>query len=291
MLEFFSYPEIFLVLIGLIWIGFASVQDLRTREVANWLTFSFVLFAIAFRIFYSIFSEQWWFLIQGIIGLGIFFVLAHAFYYGRIFAGGDAKLLIGIGAVLPLSASFLNNAVNFGAFLLLFLSVGAIYGLIWSFFLIFSDLKRFNPIIKEKFSKLKWMLFIGVCFGIFFALLGLFNALFFAFAIIFFLLPYLFLLAKSVDETFMVKSRSLHELREGDWLHRDVRVQGKNIKASWDGLSEEDIALLRGAYGKKKMSVLIKEGIPFVPVFFISYILFIVLYGIDFFKIILNTLF
>jgi len=49
-----------------------------------------------------LFSEAGFgFFYQGLIGLGIFFVLGNALYYGRMFAGGDAKLMIALGAVLP----------------------------------------------------------------------------------------------------------------------------------------------------------------------------------------------
>jgi Flp pilus assembly protein protease CpaA len=39
------------------WITFAVVQDLKTREIANWLNFSLVIFALGIRFFYSFFSE------------------------------------------------------------------------------------------------------------------------------------------------------------------------------------------------------------------------------------------
>ena len=53
----------------------------------------------------DVFTDSFNFFYQGLIGLGIFFVLGNAFYYGRFFAGGDAKLMISLGAILPLSTS------------------------------------------------------------------------------------------------------------------------------------------------------------------------------------------
>ena len=82
---------IFLICLAFVWIVFASVQDLKSREVANWLNFSLIIFALGFRFFYSLFNNNFNFLYQGLIGLGIFFVLGNLFYYGRMFAGGDAK--------------------------------------------------------------------------------------------------------------------------------------------------------------------------------------------------------
>ena len=73
----------------------------------------------------------------------------------------------------------------------------------------------------------------------------------------------------------MIRRVSGSELREGDWLVSDVVVGSRQsavggrrvIRADWDGLSLEDIELL-----KNKKSVLIKEGLPFVPAFLIAFI-------------------
>ena len=42
-------------------------------------------------------------------------------YYGRVFAGGDAKLMIALGAIIPLSNNFPENLNIMLKFLLLFL--------------------------------------------------------------------------------------------------------------------------------------------------------------------------
>ena len=67
----------------------------------------------------------------------------------------------------------------------------------------------------------------------------------------------------------MTRDISGEKLREGDWLVRDERVKGKIIKANWEGVSSEEVKMLRS---KKK--VRIKEGIPFVPAFLVALILY-----------------
>jgi hypothetical protein len=89
--------------------------------------------------------------------------------------------------------------------------------------------------------------------------------------ILIFVLPYLYLYAKSVDESSMVKSLKTSGLREGDWLYRDVRIGKKTIRASWDGLKRREITLLR----KHKKRVRIREGVAFTPTFLISFVLFL----------------
>ncbi|MFH1521423.1 MAG: hypothetical protein ABIF18_00530, partial [archaeon] len=51
------------------------------------------------------------------------------------------------------------------------------------------------------------------------------------------------------------------------WLVDEIRVGKKVIRADWDGLSLEDIELL-----KNKKKVKIKEGLPFVPAFLIAFL-------------------
>jgi Flp pilus assembly protein protease CpaA len=124
---------VFLFVLALVYFIFATVQDVRFREVANWLSFSFIIFALVYRISYSVFAYDLNFLIQGLFGLCVFVLLGYGLYYGRFFAGGDAKLLMGLGLVLPVYDNFASNFQLFLLFIFLMLFVGAIYGLLFSF--------------------------------------------------------------------------------------------------------------------------------------------------------------
>ncbi len=268
---------IFLIFLALIWIIFAVIQDLRKREIANWLNFSLIIFALGFRFFYSLFSNSGFeFFYQGLIGLGIFFVLGNLLYYGRMFAGGDAKLLFALGAILPFSYNFNTNLNLFVLFLILFFFSGAIYGIFVSGFLISRNFKKFKKELSKqvrinKFSLvLSFLLFLVIMVLSF---LVFSNLLIFYFGIFILVIPLLYLSAKSIDEVCMVKKISPKFLREGDWLYRDVKVGNKVLKKKWEGLSLKDIKLLR-----KKKFVLIRHGIAFGPVFLISFLTFIYFY-------------
>ncbi|GBE19811.1 type IV leader peptidase family protein [archaeon BMS3Abin17] len=263
---------IFLLAIGLIWIIFASIQDLRSREVANWLSFSLIIFALGFRFFYSLFSGgDFNFFYQGLIGLGIFFVLGNLLYYGRMFAGGDAKLMIALGAILPLSNSLFGNFRIFFVFFLIFLFAGMFYSLTWSLVLALRNARAFRKEFFKIFVKNKKILYPVMIFGLIIMLFGFANTLLFYFGTLFFLFPYLYIYAKAVDEACMVKKIKVSELTEGDWLYKDVKVGRKLIKASWNGLSKEDIKRIK----KKHRSIVIRQGVPFVPVFLISFLILI----------------
>ncbi len=269
---------IFLLILALIWIIFATVQDLRSREVANWLNFSLIIFAIGFRFFFGLFSDNGFGLFyQGLIGLGIFFVLGNMFYYGRIFAGGDAKLLMALGTILPLSGSFMINLQYFFSFFILFLISGTIYGIIWSIFLMIKSFKEFKKEFSRQFLKLRKISIISVIVGIFFLISAFYLGILFLYlSLVFFVFPLLFVYSKTIDEACMIKTVNVGKLTEGDWLYNDIKIGKKTIKTSWDGLTKNEIAVIR----KKLKTVRIRQGIPFVPVFLIAFVIFS--YGILF---------
>jgi Flp pilus assembly protein protease CpaA len=258
--------------LALFWILFAVVQDIRTREIANWLNYSLVIFALGFRFFYSLFElDSFSFFYQGAIGFGIFLILGNLFYYGKMFAGGDAKLFMALGAVLPISYSLLLNLRVFMLFVFLFLVVGAIYGLLAS---LYFGIKYFGNFVKEfkRQNRLNYNfinVFLIFSFALFFS--SVFVSVFFYFGIFFFIMPYFYLFIKSVDESCMVKYIQTSKLTEGDWLYKDVFVNKKKIKATWDGVSLEEIALLQ----KHKEKVWVRYGVQFAPVFLISFTLMI----------------
>ncbi|RLG14532.1 hypothetical protein DRN69_04105 [Candidatus Pacearchaeota archaeon] len=266
---------IFLITLALIWIIFAMIQDLRNKEIANWLNFSLIIFAFGFRFFYSLFlANNFNFFYQGIIGLGIFFVLGNALYYGKMFAGGDAKLIIALGVILPFSEGFITNVQSFVLFFIIFLSIGAFYGLFISFFL---SLKNFKNMKKEfiryvkKYKKIISCVMVG---GLFLMILGFVESLFFWIGVLAFIYPYLYIYAKAVDKACMIKGIKSRNLREGDWLYKNLKIGNKVIRAKWEGLSEKEIKLIQRKYKK----VLIRNGIAFSPVFLISFIIFVALY-------------
>ncbi len=274
---------IFLVVLALAWISFAVVNDIKTRIVPNWLNFSLIIFALGFRFFHSLFLNNFGFFYQGVIGFAIFFVLGNAFYYGRMFAGGDAKLMIALGAILPFSENFSSNLNIFIIFFILFLFSGAAYGMLSAFYLSFTNFKNCKKEFLRQFGKNKNKIYFTMIGGILFLIFSFYNMIFFYLGIFAFILPFFYIYAKSVDEVCLVKNVKIKDLTEGDWLYKDLKVGNKIIKADWDGLSAENIKLIR----KKFKEIKIKQGIPFTPVFLIGFVILIHLYfaKINFFNI------
>ena len=253
---------------------------MKKREVANWLNFSLIIFALGFRFFYCLFSQNakgFDFFYQGLIGLGIFFILGNLFYYGKIFAGGDAKLMIALGTILPLSENFFINIKTFILFLIVFLFVGAVYGFVISIVLSLKNFQNFKKEFKKQLKDKKRLYFIFMFIGVLLMILGFLENLLFYLGIFIFLLPYFYLYAKSIDESCMVKKVKVNQLSEGDWLYKNLKIGKKIIKANWDGLDKKDIKQIKKYYKEIK----IKQGIPFVPVFLISLLILALVYFLN----------
>lgn len=267
--------NLFLIVIAFIWVIVAVIQDFKRREVANWVNFSLIIFALTYRLFYSIFSSSWSFFIQGAIGFLIFLVLGNIFYYSRIFAGGDAKLFIALGSVLPFSLIFKENLQIFIVFIFAFMVLGGIYGLIYSFFMLFKNRKQFSKVFKVEVKKRKSLFLISIIFAVILLIVVLFlqiKTLFFL-PLIFLFFPLMYIYAKALEECMSVEVKTSN-LTEGDWLYENIKVKGKIIKATWDGLTKKDIELLK----KYKKNVRIKQGIPFTPSFLLAFIFIVLLW-------------
>ncbi|MFA5258705.1 MAG: prepilin peptidase [Candidatus Pacearchaeota archaeon] len=266
-----SSQNLFLIILALVWITGAVLQDLKRREVDNIWNFSLIAFALGYRLAVSVFLNDYWFILNGLIGLLIFLILGNLFYYLRFFAGGDAKLLIALGTILPFSYDWIVNFKLFGFFILFFLLTGAIYVLFWSFYLVTINFNRFKLEFKKQAKNYKIMIYLGLGFFFLGIILGFFlDFVFISLGFVILLFPLLFVFAKSVEESCLIKELTSKQVTEGDWLYCDIMVHGKKIKANWEGVSRKDLELIR-KYSKKK--ILIKQGIPFTPSFLFSFII------------------
>ncbi len=271
----------FLIILGLLWILFAVIQDFKMREVANWINFSLIVFALVARFFYSLFTNDWSFIVFGFFGFGVFFVLAHGFYYSRLFAGGDAKLMIALGAVIPIAGTYYENVLIFFVFIIALFLFGALYSLIYSFILSFVNWKSFAKEFKKKFYLHRFYFYVSLIFALAFLVLSFIQDMILMIpALIISVLPYLYVYLKAVEKSALFKRIDVEKLTVGDWVVGKIKVERKTVEPNWEGLSEKDLKLLQKNYKKK---VLVKYGIPFTPAFLFAFLTIIVLwiYGGD----------
>lgn len=261
-------------MLGLVWIVFAIAQDFKTREVANWLNFSLVLFALVFRLFYSIFLNDYRYILFGLAGFGIFFVIGNLFYYARLFAGGDAKLLIALGAVIPVANDWHSNFLIFFVFTMFLLLGGSIYSLVYSVGLSLKNRERFVKEFKREFGRNKRYFYFALVFLFLFAIVSIVigQIVFLVVSLLILLFPLLYIYTKAVESACLMVYVSPKNLSVGDWLVDRIKIKGKYIEPNWEGLSDEQLALIKKNYRKK---VLVKQGIPFTPAFLFAFLVLI----------------
>jgi len=276
--DILNYPVIVLILIGLFWLVFASWQDFKRREVENWWSFSLIAIVLCFRAFLSVETWNYWHILWGVIGLTAGFVIANIFYYGRLFAGGDFKLLLALCCVLPLSLGWRENVFIFAGFFVLLILCGGVYGLIYSLVMACVNCRRFVKESSLQIKKNKWLMIGFFIVGL--ILLGGFSFIevYIGFVLFFLLIlsAFLFVFAKSVENACLIKEVNVKDLTIGDWLVENVKIKVKGklktIKPDWQGLSEEDLIFLRRNSKNIKGKIIVKNGIPFVPAFLLAFI-------------------
>ena len=270
--ELFSANNLFLIAVAIFWLVIASIQDFKGREVENWWTFSLIAFVLVFRAFVSVSEVNAVYFICGLIGLGFGFILMNAFYYGRMFGGGDAKMLMALGTIIPLSFDWKINLELIILFTLIFLIAGAVYGIVYSKILMFMNFKRFKQefsVILRKHKKIAYAVGVmGLLLFVLSVVLDFYAGRFLALLI--FISPLLMIWAKAVENSCMVKSVDARDLTIGDLLISSIKIGKKIIKPDWEGLSEKELLFIQKNYKKK---VLIRYGVPFIRAFLIALII------------------
>lgn len=276
----------------------ASITDLKTREVPDFLNYGLVFFGVALNIMLSIFYADYRFFLGSIIGLAASYGIGWLMFYAGQWGGGDSKMLMGLGSLFGIPFALQNSFML--AFLLNILLAGAIYGLLWVFWLAFSKRKKYGASFKKLTSTPQHRTLRFICLGMLLSVLALipidFAPLLALISIdiapyalkmmvlwlLFFpaLLYYVWLLIKCVEKSSMLVLLPISKLTEGDWIVKDVHIKGKYICGPKDlGISKKQIKLLR-QYGQKKLisKILVKQGIPFIPSFLLA-LLFTLLWG------------
>jgi len=95
---------------------------------------------------------------------------------------------------------------------------------------------------------------------------------------------YAWAILKSVEECCMIKDIPVKNLREGDWIIKDIFIKGKKIyNCKSIGVERKQIDLLLKAKIKK---VTIKEGFAFAPAFLLGVIISLIFKEVILFRLI-----
>lgn len=249
----------------------ASYTDFRKREVPDWLNYGLIFAVLGIRTIFS-FELGWNVLISGILGFSAGFLLALLFYYTNQWGGGDSKLLMGMGGLIGISYPFSSDSWNFLFFFIALLLFGAIYGVLFLIYTAITKRKIFLPRFKEILKQFRILHFAvigittaGLIFSLFYPVLlplAIFPSAFF----------YLLAFVSAVEKKCFIRKVHPGHLTEGDWLADDLVHQGKKLMEK-KTLELEDLKRIRAWHSEGRIeSVLIREGIPFVPSFLIAYL-------------------
>ena len=272
--------------IGFLVLLIGSYTDIRTREVPDWVNFGLISVGFGINILFSVIYWKINFIVSSVIGFTAFFILAWIMFYTGQWGGGDSKILMGLGAIIGIDI-FSKKFFLLG-FLINALLIGALYGLLWSIFSIFRNKKKFYKFFKKSMLNKKVILAKKIAFILFIILLLLafiaddkFVKLMLSYlAAISIITFYMWIAIKAVENACMLKYVKPQQLTEGDWIAKEIKIDGKYITGPKDlGIEKKKISKLIALYKKGKVKkILIKEGIPFVPSFFIAYVVTLI-YG------------
>lgn len=258
----------------------ASITDIKTREVPDWLNYGLIIFGLGSRLIYSVALSDFSLFLYGLAGFFVFFVIANLMFYSAQWGGGDSKLLMGLGAVIGLNFNFKEMP-----FLVIFwiniILIGSIYGLFWSFVLAFKNknkfLSDFRARIKKSVKIRRFLLIIclTVLLSAFFVDILMIRFLLVILVFSSLLIYCISIFVKSIEKTCLLKYVEPEKLTEGDWIAKNIIIKKKRICGPKDlGIEKKQIKQLIQLKRKGLIKkVLIKEGIPFVPSFLIAFII------------------
>jgi Flp pilus assembly protein protease CpaA len=269
----------FLHIIALAALVGASVTDMKTREVPDWISYGLIAGALGLRFLFSLHSFNFDFIVEGTFGFIVFLALGYIMYYTGQWGGGDSKLLMGIGAIFGLSLP-ITTLPLIVVFVINFLLAGAVYGVGWIGVLCVVHIRGVEREATRLFRKMVHVHHIlGALTFVFVVLAMLVSAPFMirlgflGGAVLPLISFYLWILVHSVEREALYKRVHPNKLTVGDWLAHPVVVDGKTVASERDlGMTMRKRARLIELYKKKKISkVVVKNGIPFVPSFLIGY--------------------
>ena len=269
--------DILLIIIAIVWLIFASISDLKSREVPDWVSFSLIIIAIAFILIQAISQKDYKVLISPLIFGIIFTIIALLMYYTKQWGGGDTKLLIPLGIIFSTypELNYFNPILNFPFPMILLINIfviGTLYSLFYSFYLAIKHKERFiKEFKKNEFKKAK---IIAVILALSLVIITIYlpyprNILSLLLSLIILITPYLIAFVKSVEKGCMFEKISVNKITEGDWVAENIYNNKKLILSKHNlGVTKKQIEVIK----KLKKDVLVKNGLPFIPSFLIAVI-------------------
>jgi leader peptidase (prepilin peptidase) / N-methyltransferase len=257
----------------------ATWSDLKTREVPDTLSYGFILSVFLIRGLYAT-QDGFGVLVWGIIGFVAMLILGLVLYYTKQWGGGDSKIFMGLGAAF--GDLWLYDMPFLLILFLIVILFGTIYGSIWGVYTFFKHKSKTIPALKRTLHKKRMWAIYSVSLGVILLVFSFFTenlyvkVLLLVLALSIGTLFYLYSFVKVVEEVGFLQNLPLSKVTEGDWLAKDILVNGKVICSSKKPcIDKKQLVIMK----KHKVNfVLIKVGIPFLPPILLGFIVSFWLY-------------
>jgi hypothetical protein len=270
----------------------ACYEDIKKREVYDYLNFSFAFIILIIALFDSMISGSFDPIKYSLFGTIIGFALGAILFYGGIWGGGDAKFLLGFSAsVYYIKDFFLRTYSDIGFmydYLIVKLNVG--FNLFLDTFLLYITyldllflmfvLIQFL-IVKRRSEKINLLflfttlslLFVGLYFNL--TPISLVVICFTVFIMIFFAKEGVF------DSVYLKYKKHLTHLEVDDKIDDDIRINSKVIVKYEDGnlgLSKEQINNIKDKLTKDegKIDYWIRKSLPFSILILLNFVTYLI---------------
>jgi len=280
--------EILIHIIALVGLVFATITDLKSREVPDFLNFSLIAIGVMFGGVASVISMSIWPILASLTGLGAGYLIGAFMFYTGQWGGGDAKMLMALGALLGINIHSLIGNFHVPFFITTVISIfllGAVYGVFYCVYIVIKHWKSFITEYRQQMreagkKKIRKIMIIIMALGITLSMTLVQNYVFKILILVVLFIMYmgvhLIFVIKIIEQKCMIKTMLVKNITPGEWMAEDVKFGEKIICSKKDlGITDEQIKELKK---HKIKTVQVREGVPFIPGFLLGYLL-VVIYG------------
>ena len=190
---------------------------------------------------------------------------------------------MGLGAVIGISYPFSLQSLHLFIYLFAMLFLGAFYGLLWMIVMALKNKKIMLQKLREYLHSYRQIHFILLAISGSLIIASIAFPLLWPIALFPLATLYLLIFVAAVEQVGFYKRIPADKVTEGDWLGEDIYVKGKKISIH-KTITLQDLNLLKKLSGEKKITtIIIKQGVPFVPSFLLGYLFLIILKFVGFF--------
>jgi len=254
--------ELWLIAVALIGTGIAGYWDLKTTNVPDLLIIGMIAIGFIIHAITGFSTGNFSSLTNALIYGGLFLGFGLIMYFTGQWGGGDGETLVAIGVLVP-TTTYVTTLFPFSiSYFINLIFVGAIYSIVYAIYLASKNPK----IIKDFYKKILKNEKVIFSITIISILPVIFYTELFFFPVLIFLFLIFYYFAKTIEKGFY-KKIPVSKLRLDDMIGEDI-PKLKIYKRYLRGLTKQEVRKIK----RMKRYVMIREGVKFTPVFFLTLI-------------------